>query len=201
MHLQLLLTVGAKLEHIITRLALEVGQTGDSTVKPSDGHFWFSKPGFVLYLIHFILFQNSFEIAFFFWILVSKLGCIFSKMLGLHIDFILVSTVHIWLQLMHHGRSGLHCHQTCCWVMLRGLFSCRVLWCWFGHPDSWLLLRIGFSGKCHVGLEKPLKWIYFKGVDQHITLPSQIQHTAPTLVQCQHCHSPPSKSNHSYDCP
>eukprot|EP00268_Persea_americana_P001536 TRINITY_DN10471_c0_g1_i4.p1 TRINITY_DN10471_c0_g1~~TRINITY_DN10471_c0_g1_i4.p1 ORF type:complete len:505 (-),score=78.34 TRINITY_DN10471_c0_g1_i4:236-1750(-) len=67
----LLLTVGAKLEHIITRLALEVGQTGDSTVKPSDGHFWFGKPGFVLYLIHFILFQNSFEIAFFFWILFT----------------------------------------------------------------------------------------------------------------------------------
>lgn len=40
-------------------------------VKPSDDHFWFRTPGIVLYLIHFILFQNAFEIAFFFWILVS----------------------------------------------------------------------------------------------------------------------------------
>jgi hypothetical protein len=44
---------------------------GDVIVKPSDSHFWFGKPRIILYLIHFILFQNSFEIAFFFWILVS----------------------------------------------------------------------------------------------------------------------------------
>ncbi|KAG1326768.1 putative MLO-like protein 13 [Cocos nucifera] len=37
-------------------------------VKPSDEHFWFNRPGIMLYLIHFILFQNAFEIAFFFWI-------------------------------------------------------------------------------------------------------------------------------------
>jgi mlo protein len=41
-------------------------------VKPSDEHFWFGRPAIVLYLIQFILFQNSFEIAFFFWILVRK---------------------------------------------------------------------------------------------------------------------------------
>ncbi|KAG9448895.1 hypothetical protein H6P81_008860 [Aristolochia fimbriata] len=71
--LALLLVVGAKLEHIITRMAQEVAETekGDGTepVKPSDEYFWFRRPGLVLYLIHFILFQNSFEIAFFFWIL------------------------------------------------------------------------------------------------------------------------------------
>ncbi|GFY94364.1 seven transmembrane MLO family protein [Actinidia rufa] len=59
-------------EHIITRLAEEAAarETGDQAqpVKPSDDHFWFGKPRLVLYLIHFILFQNSFEIAFFFWI-------------------------------------------------------------------------------------------------------------------------------------
>ncbi|XP_042512627.1 MLO-like protein 13 isoform X2 [Macadamia integrifolia] len=69
----LLLLVGAKLEHIITRLAEEVEErrTDDPRappVKPSDKHFWFGRPGIVLYLIHFILFQNSFEIGFFFWI-------------------------------------------------------------------------------------------------------------------------------------
>ncbi|KAK6916033.1 Mlo-related protein [Dillenia turbinata] len=68
----LLLIVGTKLEHIITRLAEEVAErTGDHEepqVRPSDEHFWFSNPKLVLYMIHFILFQNSFEIAFFIWI-------------------------------------------------------------------------------------------------------------------------------------
>jgi len=72
---QLLLAVGAKLEHIITRLAQEIAEnpTDDQAarVKPSDHHFWFHRPGIVLYVIHFILFQNAFEIAFFFWIWVS----------------------------------------------------------------------------------------------------------------------------------
>ncbi|KAJ4747954.1 MLO-like protein [Rhynchospora pubera] len=73
----LLLIVGAKLEHIITKIAQDAAegiinerervQEGPH-VRPSDDHFWFGKPGIVLYLIHFILFQNSFEIAFFFWI-------------------------------------------------------------------------------------------------------------------------------------
>ncbi|XP_062095697.1 MLO-like protein 13 [Humulus lupulus] len=83
----LLLLVGAKLEHIITRLAQEVVEKKEEDqesqqktgrektsenetlrVKPSDEHFWFRKPGIVLILIHFILFQNSFEMAFLFWI-------------------------------------------------------------------------------------------------------------------------------------
>lgn len=78
--MQLLLVVGCKLEYIITKLAKEVaekqrGENGDvaaTTVNPSDELFWFHSPILVLYLIHFILFQNSFEIAFFFWIWVSK---------------------------------------------------------------------------------------------------------------------------------
>ncbi|KAK4784285.1 hypothetical protein SAY86_018653 [Trapa natans] len=68
----LLLLVGAKLEHIIIRLAQETRtdktDRESAEVKPSDDHFWFGKPVIVLHLIHFILFQNSFEIAFFFWI-------------------------------------------------------------------------------------------------------------------------------------
>ncbi|XAR56205.1 hypothetical protein NMG60_11036587 [Bertholletia excelsa] len=67
----LLLLVGAKLEHIITRLAQESAERmgGESeTMRPSDEYFWFGKPRLVLHLIHFILFQNSFEMAFFFWI-------------------------------------------------------------------------------------------------------------------------------------
>ncbi|XP_059626325.1 MLO-like protein 1 [Cornus florida] len=72
----LLLAVGTKLEHVITQLAHEVAEKhvaieGELVVKPSDDHFWFHRPGFVLFLIHFILFQNAFEIAFFFWIWVQ----------------------------------------------------------------------------------------------------------------------------------
>lgn len=72
----LLLAVGAKLEHIIAQLAQEVAEKhtavdGDIVVRPSDDHFWFHRPKLVLYLIHFILFQNAFEIAFFFWILTT----------------------------------------------------------------------------------------------------------------------------------
>ncbi|KAK6945569.1 Mlo-related protein [Dillenia turbinata] len=90
----LLLMVGTKLEHIITSLAEEVAEgTGDHEapqVRPSDKHFWFNNPKLVLYLIHFILFQNSFEIAFFFWIwttygfdscIMEKLGYIITRLL------------------------------------------------------------------------------------------------------------------------
>ncbi|KAJ6975065.1 hypothetical protein NC653_031033 [Populus alba x Populus x berolinensis] len=73
----LLLAVGTKLEHVITQLAYEVAEKhvaieGELVVKPSDNHFWFHRPGFVHLLIHFILFQNAFEIAFFFWIWVGN---------------------------------------------------------------------------------------------------------------------------------
>ncbi|KAF3775075.1 MLO-like protein 1 [Nymphaea thermarum] len=84
----LLLAVGAKLEHIMIQLAKDVQEQINGTggefqpVKPSDDHFWFKSPSFVLYLIHFILFQNAFEIAIFFWIW-STFGfhsCLMDKM-------------------------------------------------------------------------------------------------------------------------
>uniref|UniRef100_A0A0E0L2L8 MLO-like protein n=1 Tax=Oryza punctata TaxID=4537 RepID=A0A0E0L2L8_ORYPU len=72
----LLLAVGTKLEHVIAQLAHNVAEKnsaieGDLVVKPSDDHFWLGRPRIILYLIHFILFQNAFEIAFFFWILTT----------------------------------------------------------------------------------------------------------------------------------
>ncbi|XP_077227240.1 MLO-like protein 1 [Tasmannia lanceolata] len=72
----LLLAVGTKLEHVITQLAHDVAEKhtaieGDLVVQPSDDHFWFGRPKIVLYLTQFILFQNAFEIAFFFWILFT----------------------------------------------------------------------------------------------------------------------------------
>ncbi|XP_010251439.1 PREDICTED: MLO-like protein 1 isoform X2 [Nelumbo nucifera] len=72
----LLLVVGTKLEYVITQLAHKVAEKhyaieGDLVVTPSDDLFWFRKPKIVLLLIHLILFQNSFEIALFFWIWVQ----------------------------------------------------------------------------------------------------------------------------------
>ncbi|XLR47391.1 hypothetical protein HN51_031483, partial [Arachis hypogaea] len=72
----LLLAVGTKLEHVIMQLSHEVVEKhaaieGEFVVQPSDDHFWFHHHHFVLFLIHFILFQNAFEIAFFFWIWVT----------------------------------------------------------------------------------------------------------------------------------
>ncbi|KAG0525946.1 hypothetical protein BDA96_06G102000 [Sorghum bicolor] len=89
--LSLLLLIGAKLEHIINKMAYEVatkhtaasaaaaedeeggnGVPMDGMVmSPSDDLFWFRSPRLVLSLIHFILFQNAFEFAFFFWTLAT----------------------------------------------------------------------------------------------------------------------------------
>ncbi|XP_044964165.1 MLO-like protein 1 isoform X1 [Hordeum vulgare subsp. vulgare] len=82
----MLLVVGSKMEHIITELAYEVAQKhtairGDLVVAPSDDFFWFHRPKLVLLLIHVVLFQNAFEIAFFFWLLVTYgfKSCIMGK--------------------------------------------------------------------------------------------------------------------------
>ncbi|GAB2220690.1 hypothetical protein Droror1_Dr00008357 [Drosera rotundifolia] len=83
----LLLAVGTKLEHVIFQLGIQVAEKhvaieGDLVVRPSDNHFWFNRPRIVLFLIHFIQFQNSFEIAFFFWIWVQYgfKSCIMGKL-------------------------------------------------------------------------------------------------------------------------
>ncbi|KAJ1271171.1 hypothetical protein BS78_06G108400 [Paspalum vaginatum] len=76
--LALLLLIGTKLEHIINKLAYEVASKqkhaagqgeGGIVVSPSDELFWFHSPRLVLILIHFILFQNAFEFAYFIWTL------------------------------------------------------------------------------------------------------------------------------------
>ncbi|GLT57726.1 hypothetical protein SLA2020_306770 [Shorea laevis] len=65
----LVLLVGAKLQHVIATLALEnAGITfAGGKLRPRDELFWFNKPELLLSLIHFILFQNAFELASFFW--------------------------------------------------------------------------------------------------------------------------------------
>ncbi|KAI3787962.1 hypothetical protein L2E82_00493 [Cichorium intybus] len=75
--LLLLLAVGTKLEHIIIQLAHEVAEKHTAlrphelVIKLNNDHFWFGKPKYILFFMHFILFQNALEIAFFFWIWVQ----------------------------------------------------------------------------------------------------------------------------------
>ncbi|CAN1243170.1 MLO-like protein 11 [Linum perenne] len=67
----LVLLVGTKLQHVIATLTLEnagiSGYFAGAKLKPRDDLFWFKKPELLLSLIHFILFQNAFELASFFW--------------------------------------------------------------------------------------------------------------------------------------
>lgn len=58
----MVLAVGTKLQVVITKMCLEsrsetVVVHGTMLVKPSDSLFWFSRPRWLLHLIHFILFQ------------------------------------------------------------------------------------------------------------------------------------------------
>ncbi|XP_077216799.1 MLO-like protein 6 [Tasmannia lanceolata] len=70
--LVIILLVGTKLRVIITRMGLQIQERGDvvkgvPVVQLMDDHFWFNRPSLVLYLIHFVLFQNAFQLAFFIW--------------------------------------------------------------------------------------------------------------------------------------
>ncbi|RRT51993.1 hypothetical protein B296_00050768 [Ensete ventricosum] len=63
-----ILSVGTKLQAIITQMALEIKERhaviqGMPLVQLSDHHFWFGRPQFVLFLIHFTLFQVCFYFA------------------------------------------------------------------------------------------------------------------------------------------
>ncbi|KAK9985481.1 hypothetical protein SO802_030432 [Lithocarpus litseifolius] len=40
---------------------------GTPLVQPGDDLFWFNRPRLIIYLIHFVLFQNAFQLAFFVW--------------------------------------------------------------------------------------------------------------------------------------
>ncbi|XP_076907081.1 MLO-like protein 9 [Bidens hawaiensis] len=71
--LVIILAVGTQLQGILTKMALEITERhavvqGIPLVQASDKHFWFSKPRLMLHLIHFALFQNAFQLTYFFWI-------------------------------------------------------------------------------------------------------------------------------------
>eukprot|EP01018_Ginkgo_biloba_P000698 Gb_12176 [translate_table: standard] len=68
----LLLLVGTKLQIIIAELVFEIQERhpvvkGTPVAQPSDKLFWFGYSPLVIYLIHFILFENAFQLAFFLW--------------------------------------------------------------------------------------------------------------------------------------
>ncbi|KAH8501705.1 hypothetical protein H0E87_016476 [Populus deltoides] len=67
-----ILSIGTKLQVIITQMGLRIQERGDvvkgaPVVQPGDDLFWFGRPRFLLFLIHLVLFQNAFQIAFFIW--------------------------------------------------------------------------------------------------------------------------------------
>ncbi|KAL1820305.1 hypothetical protein ACET3Z_015174 [Daucus carota] len=71
--LVIILAVGTKLQSILTQMATEIIDRhavvqGIPLVQGSDKYFWFGRPKLVLYLIHFALFQNAFQVTYFFWI-------------------------------------------------------------------------------------------------------------------------------------
>ncbi|KAL9259440.1 MLO-like protein [Drosera capensis] len=71
--LLVILAVGTKLQAIIAAMAVEITERhavvqGMPLIQVSDSYFWLSWPQLILYLIHYVLFQNAFEITYFFWI-------------------------------------------------------------------------------------------------------------------------------------
>ncbi|KAK7364734.1 hypothetical protein VNO80_13475 [Phaseolus coccineus] len=67
-----ILLVGAKLHMIITKMGLRITDRGEVVkgaplVEPGDDLFWFNRPRLLLFLIHLVLFQNAFQLAFFSW--------------------------------------------------------------------------------------------------------------------------------------
>ncbi|KAK1434915.1 hypothetical protein QVD17_00670 [Tagetes erecta] len=68
----IVLLVGTKLQVIITKMGLRIQERGEVVkgtplVRPGNDLFWFNRPHLLLYLIHFVLFQNAFQLAFFAW--------------------------------------------------------------------------------------------------------------------------------------
>ncbi|XP_076921886.1 MLO-like protein 12 isoform X2 [Bidens hawaiensis] len=68
----IVLVVGTKLQVIITKMGLKIEERGEvvkgvPVVHPDDGLFWFNRPRLLLHLLNFVLFQNTFQLAFFSW--------------------------------------------------------------------------------------------------------------------------------------
>ncbi|KAG6408477.1 hypothetical protein SASPL_131490 [Salvia splendens] len=68
----IILLVGTKLELVIVEMAQQIQDRttvvrGAPLVEPSNNFFWFNRPQWILFLIHFTLFQNAYQMAYFLW--------------------------------------------------------------------------------------------------------------------------------------
>ncbi|XP_048233535.1 MLO-like protein 3 isoform X2 [Ricinus communis] len=68
-----LLVLGTKLQVVVAKMALQLQDQnnvikGALLVQPNDNLFWFHHPKYVLTLLHYTLFMNAFELAFFVWV-------------------------------------------------------------------------------------------------------------------------------------
>ncbi|KAI5660889.1 hypothetical protein M9H77_20212 [Catharanthus roseus] len=68
----IVVVVGTKLELVITEMAEQIEEKttvvrGAPLVQPTNDFFWFNKPQWILFLIHFTLFQNAYQMAYFLW--------------------------------------------------------------------------------------------------------------------------------------
>ncbi|CAB72478.1 putative protein [Arabidopsis thaliana] len=69
----IVLVIGTKLEMIVAKMAVTIKENnsvirGTPLVESNDTHFWFSNPRFLLSILHYTLFLNTFEMAFIVWI-------------------------------------------------------------------------------------------------------------------------------------
>nr|XP_043631236.1 MLO protein homolog 1-like [Erigeron canadensis] len=100
--LVIILLVGTKLELVIMEMAQQIQDKativrGAPVVEPTNKFFWFSNPQIVLFLIHFTLFQNAFQMAFFLWT-VYEFGinsCYHESMVGIGVRVGLGVILHI----------------------------------------------------------------------------------------------------------
>ncbi|KAH6768295.1 hypothetical protein C2S51_013631 [Perilla frutescens var. frutescens] len=68
----IILLIGTKLELVIVEMAQQIQDRttvvrGAPLVEPSNNFFWFNRPQWILFLIHFTLFQNAYQMAYFLW--------------------------------------------------------------------------------------------------------------------------------------
>ncbi|XP_019264812.1 PREDICTED: MLO-like protein 3 isoform X2 [Nicotiana attenuata] len=97
------LVIGTKLETIVAQMALQLETQQDNdiiigspTVQPNDNLFWFNQPQFVLTLLHYTLFINAFELAFFIWVtwLFGIKSCYHE-----HVEIIVIRVVLAWVHI------------------------------------------------------------------------------------------------------
>ncbi|XVF19481.1 hypothetical protein REPUB_Repub11eG0114400 [Reevesia pubescens] len=100
--LTIVLVLGTKLQVIVAQMAHQLKDQhsvikGAPRVQPNDSLFWFNHPKFVLTLLHYTLFMNAFEAAFFVWV-TSQYGiksCYHEHKIIIVIRMVLAVTVQV----------------------------------------------------------------------------------------------------------